>query len=198
MQATMHTFQHVSMRTPRLLLRPLQADDAVARFEMYSDPRVSKYLSRRQWQSIDQAHELIAQDAQAHATGRYLRLGIERTEDAELLGECSLHNLDPPSKRAEVGYALRASAWGHGYVGEALAPLVRFAFVDLGLNRLEADTDPRNSASAKVLRRLGFTLEGVLRARWIVRGETSDSAIYGLLRHEWHARVSRGAGPAET
>jgi RimJ/RimL family protein N-acetyltransferase len=198
MQATMRTFQNVSMRTARLRLRPLHADDAGALFEMYADPRVSRFLSRRQWQSIDQAHELIKQDAQAHATGQYLRLGIERAEDAVVLGECSLHNLDLTSKRAEIGYALRASAWGHGYVSEALAPLVRFAFVDLDLNRLEADTDPRNSASAKVLQRLGFTLEGRLRARWIVAGETSDSAIYGLLRDEWLAGVSRGAGPAET
>jgi len=51
----------------------------------------------------------------------------------------------------------------------------------LRLNRIEADIDPRNVASAGLLERLGFVREGVLRERWIVGDEASDSALYGLL-----------------
>ena len=95
---------------------------------------------------------------------------------------------DPDSRRAEVGYALARSAWGRGYVSEALAPLVAYAFDEMDLNRLDAVIDPRNTASAKVVSRLGFMHEGTLRERYIVRGEKTDSAIYGLLRREWEAR----------
>lgn len=71
---------------------------------------------------------------------------------------------------------------------EALQALLEFGFGELDLNRIEADIDPRNSASARTLERLGFTKEGYLRERWIVGDEVSDTAIYGLLRREWRVR----------
>ena len=70
---------------------------------------------------------------------------------------------------------------------EALQALLGFAFTDLDLHRLEADIDPRNGASAAALVRLGFREEGLLRERWIVAGEVSDSQLYGLLRREWQS-----------
>jgi len=71
---------------------------------------------------------------------------------------------------------------------EALQELLEFGVGELDLNRIEADIDPRNSASARTLERLGFTKEGYLRERWIVGDEVSDTAIYGLLRREWKVR----------
>jgi RimJ/RimL family protein N-acetyltransferase len=64
----------------------------------------------------------------------------------------------------------------------------------MGLHRIEADIDPRNTASARCLERLGFVKEGLLRERWIVEGEVSDSAIYGLLQPDW-ASGAATAGP---
>jgi len=71
---------------------------------------------------------------------------------------------------------------------EALQELLEFGVGELDLNRIEADIDPRNSASARTLERLGFTKEGYLRERWIVGDEVSDTVIYGLLRREWKVR----------
>ena len=71
---------------------------------------------------------------------------------------------------------------------EALQALLAFAFTDLDLHRLEADIDPRNAASKAALVRLGFQEEGLLRERWIVGDEVSDSALYGLLQRDWVAR----------
>ncbi len=73
-------------------------------------------------------------------------------------------------------------------MNEALRTLVDHAFGTLNLNRLEADIDPRNHASAKTLERLGFQQEGHLRERWIVGDEISHTAFYGLLRREWESR----------
>ena len=55
----------------------------------------------------------------------------------------------------------------------------------LDLGRIEADLDPHNQASARLLERLGFAREGLLRERWTVAGVTTDSLIMGLLRREW-------------
>jgi ribosomal-protein-alanine N-acetyltransferase len=68
---------------------------------------------------------------------------------------------------------------------EALSALLDYAFTELDLNRIEADTDPRNARSTRLLERLGFSKEGLFRERCIVDGEVSDSAMYGLLRREW-------------
>ncbi len=68
---------------------------------------------------------------------------------------------------------------------EALRALLGHGFAELGLNRVEADIDPRNAASARSLERLGFKKEGHLRERWIVGDEVSDTATYGLLKSEW-------------
>lgn len=185
--ANMPSFETITLRTPRLLLRPLRESDGPALFGIHSDPRVARYLSRPPWTTIDQALELIANDQPAIAAGEYLRLGIEQTEAAALIGDCSLFNLAAESRRAELGYSLGADAWGNGYMVEALQALLSFAFKDLDLNRLEADIDPRNAASARTLQRLGFNREGRLRERWIVAGEVSDSDLYGLLRSDWQS-----------
>jgi len=68
---------------------------------------------------------------------------------------------------------------------EALSTLIDYGFSVLNMNRVEADTDPRNLAATKLLERLGFIKEGQLRERWIVEGAKSDSAMYGLLRRDW-------------
>ena len=75
---------------------------------------------------------------------------------------------------------------------QALQALLQYAFETLNLNRLEADIDPRNQASARTLERLGFQKEGHLRERWIVNDEISDTDLYGLLRREWQARFRAG------
>jgi RimJ/RimL family protein N-acetyltransferase len=63
--------------------------------------------------------------------------------------------------------------------------LIRFAFGQLDLHRLEADADPLNAASIAVLERQGFKREGLLRERYFMQGEPQDAAYYGLLRREW-------------
>jgi RimJ/RimL family protein N-acetyltransferase len=71
---------------------------------------------------------------------------------------------------------------------EALEAMIGCAFSTMRLRRLEAEVDTRNLASARLLQRLGFAREGLLRQRWVAKGEVKDVEIYGLLRSEWPAR----------
>jgi len=182
-------FGQLTLATPRLVLRPLQESDAPALLAIFSDPKVMRYWSTPPWESIDAANEMIARDRKAMAEGQDLRLGLERAEDKALIGVCSLFDRSQQCRRAEVGYGLASQAWGHAYMDEALRALLRYGFSELALNRVEADIDPRNEASARSLERLGFKKEGHLRERWIVAGEVSDTALYGLLSRDWHWRA---------
>jgi len=77
---------------------------------------------------------------------------------------------------------------------EALVALLNYGFSELNLNRVKADIDPRNMASAKSLERIGFSKEGHLRESCVVNGVLTDSVLYGLLRREW--KVGKWGTPA--
>lgn len=184
----MRAFENLPLRTDRLVLRPLQETDVDALFRIFADEKVMRYWSTPPWTSPEPARAMIANDL-AQTSCDHLRLGIELAQDEHLLGTCTLFCINATCRRAEIGYALGSFAWGQGYISEALKALLDYGFQQLNLNRVEADIDPRNEASARALKRLGFTKEGYLRERWIVGQEISDSALYGLLQSEW----SRGA-----
>ena len=183
----MQPFDRLTLSTERLLLRPLRADDADALFRMNADPQTMRYMSTPPWSSQAQADESIAKDLVALPAGQHLRLGLTERGAGTLVGTCSLFAFNEPCRRAEIGYALARPVWGAGLMNEALRALLAYAFGELNLNRIEADIDPRNSASAKSLERLGFMREGLLRERWILGGEVSDTALYGLLQRDWLA-----------
>jgi ribosomal-protein-alanine N-acetyltransferase len=178
----------VTLTTERLLLRPMHEGDAAAHYAVFSDPEVTRYWSRGPWTALSEAEEAIAATVAAYEDGGGLRLGLVLRTSGELIGNVSLHHLEEASRRCEIGYALARAHWGHGYVTEGLQAMVDHGFGALGLNRIEADIDPRNAASARVLEKIGFQKEGYMPERWIVQGEPADTAWYGLLRRYWEAR----------
>jgi ribosomal-protein-alanine N-acetyltransferase len=190
-QFRMTSFSDVTLQTARLALCPLEPAHTDAVFAMRSDPVVQRYGSHPAWTDRQKAVEYIERNVQAMASGAFAQFAIVRREDAAVVGTCTLFDLDAQCRRAQVGYVLLVSEWGKGYAGEAVRGLLDWGFEHLGLNRVEADVDPRNAASARLLERLGFAREGHLRERWIVGGEISDSLMYGLLAREWHERQER-------
>jgi RimJ/RimL family protein N-acetyltransferase len=114
--------------------------------------------------------------------------------DGGFVGWCSLTRWNPDYRSAALGYCLTDAAWGHGYATEAVAALLQWAFDTLDLNRVQAETDTRNVASARVLEKNGFVREGTLREDCVVNGEVSDSWVFGLIRREW--RPSSRPAPA--
>jgi RimJ/RimL family protein N-acetyltransferase len=176
------------LSTARLTLRPPQRGDEEDLFALHSDPLVMRYFSEPPWTDPARAVQKIEEDAAAFDRQDYYRFAIILNETGRQIGNCTLFALHKQNRRAEIGYALNSTFWGSGYMHEALEALLGHAFLELGLNRLEADIDPRNAASARCLEQHGFVKEGFLRERWIVGGEVCDSALYGLLAREWVAR----------
>ena len=149
---------HLPIRTTRLALRPLREADVAALFEIHSDPEAMRYWDAPIWKSDERGRAMVDRDLAA-TTADYLRLGIESGTSGMLLGTCALWRINAPCRRAEIGYILNSRVWGQGYMHEALSALLDYAFTDLNLNRIEADTDPRNERSARLLDRLGFSKE---------------------------------------
>ncbi len=184
----MKPFEPFTLPTERLSLRFLHEGDLPALYTIYSHPEVMRFWNYPPWINSQQAVQMLNETLEAYQDGSGLRLGIERKSDRYLLGACSLFQFHEHSRRAEIGYLLGRPHWGFGYMHETLNALLEYAFNSMQLNRLEADIDPRNTASAKTLERLGFKKEGHLREHWIVGDEITDTWLYGLLRREWLGR----------
>mgnify|MGYP001627315437 CR=1 FL=1 len=103
------------------------------------------------------------------------------TQDGSFLGRGGLHTIDWSVPCGEFGYWLTEKAQGQGYLSEAIAAL-ETEFFNLGFERLEIRCDPRNTRSAKVAERLGYTLEGVLRRETRFQGTLRDTMVWAKLR----------------
>lgn len=176
------------LTTERLTLRPLTPADAADLFAVFSDPAVVRYWSAEPWTSAAFAEGAIARALDGYREQSEVRFGIELVETGALIGTVNLHHFFPQNRRCELGYALGSLHWGKGYATEALEVALDYGFHELRLNRIEADIDPRNGASAAVLERLGFRKEGYMPERWFVHGQLADTVNYGLLRSYWDAR----------
>ena len=119
------------------------------------------------------------------ATGTALQLVVVERSSDRAIGTCLVFRYDEGSSRAELGYVLGRAHWSRGYMREALGALLAGAFGPMNLRRIEAEVDPRNGASQRLLLHLGFQKEGRLRERWVAKGETKDVDAFGLLRREW-------------
>jgi ribosomal-protein-alanine N-acetyltransferase len=176
------------LNTKRLQLRWMDERDTAAHFAVFSDPEVTRYWSGAPWTEMAQAAKGIADTIANYADGSGLRFGIVLRETDELIGNASLHHFFEQNRRCEIGYALGSRHWGQGYAYEALHALLDYGFRELDLNRVEADVDPANIASGRVLEKLGFRKEGYMHERWIVHGQPADTVNYGLLKRYWDER----------
>ena len=177
-----------TLDTTRLRLRGFVDSDLGGLFALHSDPRAMRYWSFPAWTDIAEASGYFASALEGRDPDRMLCWVITLRGEDRLVGTTTLAAIDRAQGRAEIGYALRPDHWGAGLAREAVQAVLQHAFDGLGLRRIEADIDPRNAASCRLVERLGFTREGLLRERWCVAGEVSDSAIYGLLAAEWRRR----------
>lgn len=172
----------------RVVLRPLGKRDLDRLFSLFSDPEVIRYWGTPPLASRSAAVELLAQINDGFRTRRLFQWCISDRETNELIGTCTLNRLDRYHQRAEIGFAVTRSRWRKGYATEAVERLLEFAFETLELRRVEADADPRNTASLALLERQGFEREGYLRERYVQLGEVQDAVVLGLLRSDWRAR----------
>jgi RimJ/RimL family protein N-acetyltransferase len=172
------------LRGARVLLRPYREADADALFEAIVESRehLRRFLPwERFHQTVADSREWIARMRAEWLLRRELTVGIWEIASGRYLGGSGYHPPDWDARAFEIGYWLRVSAEGHGYMSEAVRLLVGYAFDQLHANRVEITCDARNSRSAAVARRLGFQLEGRLRNQmWSTDSPFTDRLIFAL------------------
>jgi ribosomal-protein-alanine N-acetyltransferase len=171
----------------RLTLRAPEERDTDRLYALFSDPAVMRYWSRAPMTDRDEAAALLAHWGNGFAAREALTWIIATPDDDAAVGTCTLFHFEPRHRRAELGYSLHPDLWGRGLAREATTLLLDWAFPALGLHRIEADIDPRNDGSRRLLLRLGFRSEGLLRERYFVGDDVSDTELFGLLASDWAA-----------
>jgi RimJ/RimL family protein N-acetyltransferase len=178
-----------TLLTERLALRALHLDDAAAVSEGAGDKRVARYLIQvPSPYPITLARAWVEHRIQWWTEGRGVTFAIaRRTSPSTLIGTVSLRRF-AKDRRAELGYWLAASAWGHGFATEACRAALAFGFNTFELARVYAQVISDNTASMHVLDKLGMVREGTKRQHIVKAGKLRDVVIYGLLRDEWSPR----------
>jgi ribosomal-protein-alanine N-acetyltransferase len=168
------------LRTARLLLRPFRPDDAEAVFAYSVDEEYARFVLP----APATRESVTAMLARAALTSWAERPRFAIVLDGCVVGDIGL-TVDVANATAELGYGLARVCWGGGLATEAARSVVDYGFRSLPLAKVWARADPRNTASVRVLEKLGMTREGLLRAHLLRRGERVDRVYYGLLREEW-------------
>jgi [ribosomal protein S5]-alanine N-acetyltransferase len=165
------------LSTYRLSLRTLQGSDDTAIFSFRSNDNVNKYIGRRKQTNIDEAKAFIEMIKKNVAEGNSFYWGIVLKDKPELIGTICLWNLSDDRKTAELGYELHPDFQGKGYMQEAINAVIDFSFQTAGFSELEAFTHRDNTASTKVLEKLGFSLNPERKDP-----DTDDNIIFELKR----------------
>jgi [ribosomal protein S5]-alanine N-acetyltransferase len=169
-----------TLETERLILREIISEDAPEVFGIFSDPKVMLYYDIEALTEPKQAFEVINRFTEWRQKEQGIRWGIALKGSGRILGTCGLiwkrHN-----RSAILGYDLSWDFWGRGIMTEALKPVLTYAF-DHEVNRVEAMTHTENVTSQRVLTRLGFQAEGILRDYFYFKGKFFDLKCFSLLR----------------
>jgi RimJ/RimL family protein N-acetyltransferase len=181
------------VRTGRLLLRPLTVADVDALLAYRSRPDVCRYVPFE-----PMTHEVINERLASHWAnteltdqGQALTLGVEIARTGELIGDVVLFWHSREHSSGEIGYVLNPDFGGHGYATEAAQALLRLGFDELGLHRIIARLDERNTSSADLARRLGMREEARLVHNEFFKGEWTTELDFAMLADEWPTHRSR-------
>ena len=175
------------LETERCVLRAVMLEDAPAIFHIMSDPRVTRYIGQQPMDAPDKALERVCKFQSLFNERTAIPWAVASREDRQLIGTCVFWNIDRPNFRAEIGYILSPKWWGKGLMTEAAAAALKFGFTTMGLNSIEAQTDPENAASRRVLEKLGFIQEGHFREYYYdpIEDRFTDKLVFSLLASNW-------------
>jgi len=169
------------LTTDRLLLRQITQDDVNEIFFLRSDSRIMRYLDRTPAKSLDDAYAFLKSIADLEKNKSAVTWAITIKGEQKLIGTICYWNIKPEHYRAEVGYVLHPDFQGKGIMQETLTSVLDNGFNVMKLHSVEADVNPANEASIKLLERNNFVREAYFKENYFYDGKFLDSAIYSLL-----------------
>ncbi|UII20228.1 GNAT family N-acetyltransferase [Fulvivirga ligni] len=169
------------LATERLLLRSFQLSDAPSIYELRTDKAVMKYMDSDDHASQEESERFVQNNINAYEKGDGVFWVIEDKVSKQFIGDVSFWKLDKHNSRGEIGYILLPAFWGKGLMHEALQAVLHFGFDAMDLHSVEANINPENEPSRKLLLKLGFVKEAYFRENYFYNGHYLDSEIYSLL-----------------
>ena len=174
------------IKTTRLILRPVVADDLPVFVEMYSNPDVVRYL----YNDVVAADEIPTfmsryMNGVVPSEGEWLSLAVEY--QGEMMGLVSVCYSSAEHRQAEIGFTFSPRGQRHGFATEAAQRMLSWCFEELHVHRVVGRIEARNQRSEQVLKRLGMRKEAHLVQNEWVKGEWNDEVIYAITEPEWRA-----------
>ncbi len=169
------------LKTDRLNLRPLAAEDAPVLHLMMSDAEVMAFRDSDAVDDPAVTAKIIMSQISETAAGEAFYWAVERAADGVVLGVCDLSEIDKRHARAEIGFLAGPEFWIDDYSYEALHAVIGHAAQTLRLKRLQARVHLANTRSTRLVEQLGFEREGLLRGYVDRDGERRDCFLFGLL-----------------
>jgi [ribosomal protein S5]-alanine N-acetyltransferase len=184
---------HPVLATERLTLREFAMRDAedVARLAGEKEIAATTRFIPHPY-TLDMAKEWLGALPGKHERGEILNFAITVTSTGELVGSIGF-TLNPIDNHGEMGYWIGKPYWNQGYATEAGKELVRYAFEQMGLFRVYAHYMTKNTASGRVMQKLGMRREGTMRDHRLKWGKYEDLAIYGILKTDYVRQQKQAA-----
>ncbi|HET9431170.1 MAG TPA: GNAT family N-acetyltransferase [Chitinophagaceae bacterium] len=176
-----------TFHTERLLIRRIETKDAEAIYCLRSDQQVMQWLDRPLAQSIDEALHFILKIQAALDSNEGITWGISLKDQPVLIGTIGYWRIIKDHYRAEIGYLLNPKFQGIGIMQEAISSVLNYGFRDMKLHSIEANVNPANLSSIKLLEKNGFVREAWFKENYYYNGKFLDSLIYTKLsqHHPW-------------
>jgi ribosomal-protein-alanine N-acetyltransferase len=182
--------------TERLVLKSITKNDANDIFKMRSDKKVMQFISRPMSATVNDALEYITK-LQESLNGKYgITWAVSLRDDNNIIGTIGFWRIEKEHYRAEIGYMLSKDFHGKGIMHEAMQPVLDYGFNVMKLHSVEADADPNNIASIKLLEKNNFVREAYLKENYYFNGEFFDTVIYSLLVQNFRNSITQSKHPA--
>jgi RimJ/RimL family protein N-acetyltransferase len=166
-------------------LRAREMSDVERMTRWINDREVTRFMGGGYPWSTEAEEAFVRGQASVPMTFGDLRFAIE-TKDGVHMGGCGLHRASPENRNAELGIMIGEKAyWSKGFGSDAVATLVRFAFEEMNLNRVELHVYDFNERGQAAYRKCGFVEEGRMRDAHFTEGAYCDVVVMGVLRDEW-------------
>lgn len=145
--------------TERLLIRPFCDDDSEALYNILKEPEMFKYTPDEPWKSIEESREFIKFAKwlyeSEHPEFRYFFAAVEK-EMGKLIGYCGIGGISYSHSENEVFYGIAKEYWGNGYASECGKAMLEYGFIRLGLSKIIGAVHPENTASIRVMEKIGL------------------------------------------
>jgi [ribosomal protein S5]-alanine N-acetyltransferase len=169
------------LETDRLLFRRHVREDAPVLFAYRSSPEIMKFIDRPLATKMDDALELIQKIDDGINSNTLISWAVMSKENNSLAGSVSFHKIYPEHHRAEIGYLFGKEYWGKGFAAECVKVLTEYGFGEMKLHSIEANVNPKNAASMRVLEKNNFVREAYFKENYYWNGKFLDTAIYSLI-----------------